>query len=168
MDNKYKHSIDLLSRLFCSSTHNQAALLFSWVTAAAKLAGVDIARSYTILASILARLNRKLYLLVQVAVAIGRRVVSGCTKIQGLSARHKWADWEIVCPTSLSSFVDQVCRLSLLLIHGRSYLSTSQALRLNKTVVPMSCRTWLGRVEIRWSYHHCVLSSRRRRPTLKT
>lgn len=144
-----KHSIDLLPRLLCTSPHNQAALLFSRVPTAAEFAGVDIACSDTILASILARLDRKLYLLVQIAVSIGRRVISGRTKIQGLSARHKWADWEIVCPSSLSTFVDQVCRLGLLLIHGRCYLSACQALRLNKTVVPMSCRTWLRRVEIR-------------------
>jgi hypothetical protein len=55
-----KHSIDLLPRLLCTSPHNQAALLFGGVppTAAAELAGVDIARSDTILASILARLDR--------------------------------------------------------------------------------------------------------------
>ena len=144
-----KHSIDLLSRLFDSSAHNQAALLFSRVSAAAKLAGVDIACSHTILASILTRLNRKLYLLIQIAIHIGRRVVSGRTKIQGLSARHKRTDWEIICAASLSSFVDQVCRLSLLLIHLRSYLSASQSLRLNETVVSMSCGTGLGGVEIR-------------------
>ena len=145
-----KHSIDLLPRLFCPSAHYQASLLFSRVSAAAaKLAGVDVARSHTILASILARLNRKLYLLVQIA-PIRRRVVSCRTKIQGLSAGEKGTDWEIICPAaSLSSFVDQVCRLGLLLSHGRSNLSASQALRLNKTVVPMSCRTGLGRVEIR-------------------
>ena len=81
-----KYSIDLLPRLLCTSTHNQAALLFSRVAATTEFARVDIVSSDTILASILARLNRQLDLLIQIAVAIRRRVVSRCTEVQGLRA----------------------------------------------------------------------------------
>lgn len=56
-------------------------------TTTAKFARVNIVRGHNILPSVLACLNRKLNLLVKVAVvAIGWRVVRSTTKIQGLGA----------------------------------------------------------------------------------